>query len=533
MSEFSAKAIRASSKAKAHRLGGGEPHKKVDASSWTPPEDINAGAQTGLRPVSKRAYKRGGHVAGHAVHHAGKKPRSGSMMVAQKINRNVKDANAEFGKPHIGGLKHGGRAHHAEGGAEATPTRRSILKALAGAGTKASEIGKGMAESAGYGAITKLMEPRPARADGGQMDPRMQAAARAGVPPNRMSFGPRAATPLPNSQPAMKRGGAAHPDVAEDKRLVHTMVKPSALKPGKAKGGSTYGAEPRMRLVKTHTDGDRTAKVYKNPEYGEHVVRFYKEGKHLTNADSFHSDAEDAHDTAQAELKRGFAKGGGVYEADGTRPTGGRMARAHGGETPFHEGNTEGYTKAQLKRMNEEHAREMRGISPDDDMYEQHKKTVTDNIANRDFGQVKPMQPPWTAWRKPRAHGGATKGKGKTNINIIIGAHGQQPGQPPMGMPPMPPKPPAMPVPVPPPPPGGAGAGMGASPPPPMPMPYPVPMGGTSMPPGGGGMPMPPMGRKRGGKVYPIDSGAGGGEARLEKIKAYGTPPLPGNSSGR
>jgi hypothetical protein len=214
-----------------------------------------------------------------------------------------------------------------------------------------------------------------------------------------------------------------------------------------------------MRLVKTHTDGDRTAKVYKNPEYGEHVVRFYKEGKHLTNADSFHGDAEDAHDTAQAELKRGFAKGGGVYEADGTRPTGGRMARAHGG---------------------------------------------------------------------------ATKGKGKTNINIIIGAHGQQPGQPPMGMPPMPPKPPAMPVPVPPPPPpGGAGAGMGAPPPPPMPMPYPVPMGGMGMPPGGGGMPMPPMGRKRGGKVYPIDSGAGGGEARLEKIKAYGTPPLPGNSSGR
>ena len=483
MSEFSAKAIRASSKAKAHRLGGGEPHKKVDASSWTPPEDINAGAQTGLRPVSKRAYKRGGHVAGHAVHHAGKKPRSGGMTVAQKINRNVKDANAEFGEPHIGGLKHGGRAH---------------------------------------------------RADGGQMDPRMQAAARAGVPANRMSFGPRAATPMPNSQPAMKRGGAAHSDVAEDKRLVHTMVKPSALKPGKAKGGSTYGAEPRMRLVKTHTDGDRTAKVYKNPEYGEHVVRFYKEGKHLTNADSFHGDAEDAHDTAQAELKRGFAKGGGVYEADGTRPTGGRMARAHGGETPFHEGNTEGYTKAQIKRMNEEHAREMRGISPDDDMYEQHKKTVTDNIANRDFGQVMPMQPPWTAWRKPRAHGGATKGKGKTNINIIIGAHGQQPGQPPMGMPPMPPKPPAMPVPVPPPPPpGGAGAGMGAPPPPPMPMPYPVPMGGAGAPPGGGGMPMPPMGRKRGGKVYPIDSGAGGGEARLEKIKAYGTPPLPSNSSGR
>jgi len=41
---------------------------------------------------------------------------------------------------------------------------------------------------------------------------------------------------------------------------------------------------------------------------------------------------------------------------------------------------------------------------------------------------------------------------------------------------------------------------------------------------------MPPPGmmpRKSGGRTtYPIDSGAGGGEARLEKIKAYGlTPP--------
>jgi ABC-type proline/glycine betaine transport system substrate-binding protein len=30
------------------------------------------------------------------------------------------------------------------------------------------------------------------------------------------------------------------------------------------------------------------------------------------------------------------------------------------------------------------------------------------------------------------------------------------------------------------------------------------------------------MGRKAGGKVYPIDSGAGGAKARLDKIKAYG-----------
>jgi len=54
------------------------------------------------------------------------------------------------------------------------------------------------------------------------------------------------------------------------------------------------------------------------------------------------------------------------------------------------------------------------------------------------------------------------------------------------------------------------------------------PQGMPPMPPQGGmppqGMPMP---RKSGGRAsYPIDSGAGGGEARLDKIKAYGlTPP--------
>ena len=105
--------------------------------------------------------------------------------------------------------------------------------------------------------------------------------------------------------------------------------------------------------------------------------------------------------------------------------------------------------------------------------------------------------------RVERKHGGRT---GKTAVNIVI-ATGHKPdgmggpGAPPMMGHPIPPQmqPPA----------GPPGAGG-----PPMAPPSPPP----GMPPG-----MPPMGRKSGGRTtYPIDTGAGGGQARLDKIKSYG-----------
>lgn len=103
--------------------------------------------------------------------------------------------------------------------------------------------------------------------------------------------------------------------------------------------------------------------------------------------------------------------------------------------------------------------------------------------------------------RTQHAKGGRTKGK--MNVNIIIGAgHHQQP-QGMMGGAPMP-NAPVNPQRLPPAMPGGA------------PMP---PQGGAPMPPQG----MPPMARKSGGRTsYPIETGSGGGEARLDKIKAYG-----------
>ena len=117
--------------------------------------------------------------------------------------------------------------------------------------------------------------------------------------------------------------------------------------------------------------------------------------------------------------------------------------------------------------------------------------------------------------RSAHAHGGHVKGKGKTNINIVIGERGHPAAMPPgAGMPPAPPR--GVPVPPPAPPMGGMPPGMPPGGPPGM------------MPPGG---PPPPMPRKRGGRAVSLaataalgehDTGSGGGLGRLAKVRSYG-----------
>ena len=126
------------------------------------------------------------------------------------------------------------------------------------------------------------------------------------------------------------------------------------------------------------------------------------------------------------------------------------------------------------------------------------KATGGEVVGNTEVTGTRP-----TGGRLARAGGGKTK-KGNMTVNVIIGQK-REPPMGPMGGPPMPP----------PMPPGGpiAAPVPGAGGPPPMPMP---PPGG----PAGGGM---PMSRKYGGRTsYPIETGSGGGQARLDKIKAYG-----------
>ena len=117
-----AKQARQAMKAKASRLTTADPHQKVDSSNWTPPEPLNTEVKTGLRPVSRRAFKSGGKVTGaKAKMNLGKKTRAtgGKAITANSlINRDVKEANAERpgGKAHVGGMKKGGRLARNTGG---------------------------------------------------------------------------------------------------------------------------------------------------------------------------------------------------------------------------------------------------------------------------------------------------------------------------------------------------------------------------------------------------------------------------------
>lgn len=334
MSEFSAKTIRASRKAKAERLGSADPHSKVDSSTWTPPEALNADVKTGARPLSRRAFKSGGKVCGDkAKANMGRAPRKSGGVAAKdyanaKINRNVKDANQEReGIKHVGGFKKGGRAEKAYGGrgvGERTQhemKRRDAVQAATDYGddprvtesvlrdkTRAFEKS---AEQTGYkkGGRTKKM-------DGGQMMGAPMGDPRLGMTkPTRMTFGAG-----PQAMP-YKKGGKVHEDVAEDKKLIKKMVKPSA-RTGKADGGD-MGAGSGKRT-------DRPANVYQ-PDYNEDAV-----DKAIKSSRQKISGKEAAMIKQLLKGRTGRATGGGVFSGEsypGKIPgvVGGRIAKAKGG----------------------------------------------------------------------------------------------------------------------------------------------------------------------------------------------------------
>jgi len=516
MSEMSRNARRAM-RAKIHRLTQGATG-KVDASDYGPEETISAGVKTGMRPVSRRAFKKGGKVVANegkdAVKHAGKKPRSGGkpLSIDALVNRNYKDANeSREGKKHIGGLKTGGRAERASGGSTygvSTPLR--LMKTHKGPNGHTAKVYKdqdwGEYRVKHYDPEGKHL-PKADYHTGDREDAHDSAAyavengfkrggskKAGGGPLSQMDgdlYGLKT-NPNPNKSTMMKKGGSAK----------------------KAGGGANYPIRVPIRDVDEGI-----------PDY----VSNMGVGPYLKDAQAAAAKAAAAQRN-RAEAAAVAAGNREPMEMMPPRQTPGMIQRKKGGKVPVRQWEGSAKDKAQDKKLAKKHhetfeewegsaadrkhdkQQSMKGLrrggstSLDGAMQTQEK--VGGRIAKRDGGGLANLE---------MASGGRAKKSGKTNINIIIGT-GQKP---PMGFAPGMPQPPGgIPIPVPP-----AGAGG----PPPMGMP---PMGmPPGMPPAGGPPPMPmpmppaggpPMGRKRGGRAGHYEYGSGGGKGRLEKIDEYG-----------
>jgi hypothetical protein len=455
-----AKGLREAMKSKARRLAGAS-STKVDSSDFTPAEPLNAEVKTGMRPISRRAFKSGGKVDGdEAKSNASRTPR-GNVGLA---NTNQRIANEERdGKKHVGGFKKGGRVPKYIGGSAADPvsveppTEAPVSKYIA----KRKDGGRTV--KAGGGSMRPMA--RPADLEAAQAIHRGNRAAENSDAPAKMGYAPetsirpkaRAMNPeeMKNQEAldrAAKYGQKSGGKVGSDNQPVSTAGSDVGDRQPKKKGGMVEGSAKDM---------------------AEDKALAKKRGMSMKEWEG--SKADKAHDKG-CTCK---ACGGAAMKKDG----GGLYANIHAKRergAEMRKPGAKGAPSASDFKAAERTARKSGG--------KVGKTNINIIISPHHDGKLGSMGP------QPGMEAGIPKPP-------MPG-----PAAPPVGgPPPMPPQlPPGLGAALA----GAAGAGPAG------------PGGPGGMPPR---PPMPMMARKSGGKVvYPITGGAGGGRARKEKIDAYG-----------
>jgi hypothetical protein len=459
-----AKSLREAMKSKAKRLASSSSD-KVDSSDYTPPEMLDADVKTGMRPISKRAFKAGGKVDGmEAKHHAGRRARKagGRVDVSEKVglaNTDQKTANEDReGKKHVGGFKKGGRTGKYDGGAMGTRTEKMPQP-------------------------TQEMLDSAARSEESGPEDSKLAPTKSLNPPKRPYTQDKADTLTDYYKKGGKvkkwnGGGLSRGDGTG----THTMSLDEVDAEKRYKGDLTRRksggkVEKWEGSAKDEAQDKKLAK-----KHGMSMKAWEK------------SKADEKHD--EQKSMKGLKSGGRAEKQIGgaMNPTGAMALKR---------------AMAQ-KAMMGNAGRNMVAMKKGGKAEVEHEEGCTCKSCG--------------GARMARKSGGRT-GKGKTNINIVISPHhdgqmgsmGQQRPVMPVAPMPMPMRPPVPPTPAAPPPAGLMPPHMPAGPAP-MPAPGPMPAGLAPMP-----APGPMMARKDGGKVYPkMRFGAGSGEGRLEKVEKYG-----------
>ena len=530
MSEM-AKSARKALKSKAERLVA-DPQKKVDSSTWTPPEPLNADVKTGMRPVSRRAFKSGGKVTGEAnAARADKAPRA---YANAKVNRNVKDANEEReGVKHIGGMKSGGRAGKLSGGTIGRYAKEAANE-VAWRGPEAARA-RDKAEKSGRPADQRVADARERKAAQRSRGLDMAISKLSGVTP---TIGEKAKIPATrDDDTTMKKGGRIKRQDGgrtetpfysnSDRQKLMQMIQGIE----KGRGEST------LKDAELMYDGRKAQpRDFYNAEQMKRLERGYKKGGRVGKMDGGPMGGPDPRLGMVAPTRMKFAgaqgtpykKGGKVKDKsfDEIREEYGTQVMKKGGKISHMEWEHSKKDLAEDKKLAKKHGMSLEKWEKSKLDEKHDKQQSTKGL--KWGGKAEKCEGGSATKRMARKDGG--RAKGKTHINIVVNAGKKDGAETPIGapnpgMPPMA-RPPVMPVPAPAPgamPPGLAGAGA-----PPMGMPPGAGPGGPSMPPPS------MMARKTGGRVTKVaksykdmEAGAGSGEGRLQKTDIAKRLPKP------